>query len=344
MSLSKYYKLIVMIGGLYMNDNINFIGESGPTIVAFDVTGMCNFKCLHCYNDSGQPLTEELSDAEALDVAKQIADLKPINVCICGGEPLLRKNVCDIVKIIAECNAVVNMVSNGSLLNEELLINLKNAGLDTIQISLDGINYMQHDTFRGYKGAFEKAVNAIKLCTKIGIPVMTSFSPNKLNYKYVNEYFELCNDLGVTSARVMPIIPMGRGSKMDRLLLSADDYTYLQLQIEKCKNKFIQNNMQVEWGDPLEHYYRMPINAKAGLKTLTMEIKANGNLTISTYLPIVVGNVRKHTLKEYWNGGYKNLWERKEITDYISKIENIYDINNLDPKPYSGEFYYIDIL
>ena len=313
-------------------------------MVSFDVTGMCNFKCLHCYNNSGKPVLDELSDEEVLDVAKQIGELKPINVCLCGGEPLLRKNICDIVKIIANSNAIVNMVSNGSLINEEILINLKEAGLDTIQFSLDGVNCMQHDTFRGYNGSFEKVINAIKLCTKLGIPVMTSFSPSKINYRYLDEYFELCNDLGVTSARIMPIIPMGRGSKMNKLLLSSNDYFYLQLQIEKNKHKFSRSNMQIQWGDPLEHFFRMPLNANIGVKTVSMEIKANGNLTVSTYIPIVVGNVRKHTLKDYWNAGYKDLWKNKEVTNYISKISNIYDINNLEPKPYSGEYYFIDIL
>lgn len=321
-----------------------YVDCSGPKFFTFDVTGACNFKCLHCYNDSGCKLDDELTDEELLDIAHQIAEFKPESVCLCGGEPTLRGNLIEIIKILAPHVAAVNMVSNGSLLNEDKLLALKDAGLSTLQISLDGVNSMQHDTFRAIPGSFDKAVNTIKLAKKVGLNTLISFVPNKLNHTTFNEYLDFCYSLGVDSVRVMPLIPMGRGSRIDSLLLDGEDYCTLQLKIANYKEKLKGGKQLLEWGDPLDHYLRLPNNTVKGYKSLTYEVKANGNLTVSTYLPLVVGNVRKHSLREYWENGYADIWSNEKVLDYIGRIKNIYDINQMDPKPYSGEYYYIELM
>lgn len=327
-----------------MSEQFTYKNNSGPISASIDVTGMCNFRCMHCYNNSGKPIDGEMTDNEVLEVVKQIVELKPMSICLCGGEPLMRKNILEIISTISNADCVVNMVSNGSLITKEKIRQIKEAGLHTLQISLDGINSMQHDTFRGFAGSFDLAVNAIKLAKQEELTVVTSFVPNKLNINSVEEYLKLCQELGVTSARFMPLIPMGRGSVIDFLLLSANEYYKLQVILEKAKRKYMFNGMLVEWGDPLDHYSRMTVNANSGVKTVALEVKANGNLAISTYVPIVVGNVRKNSIKKYWDNGYKDIWSRKEIVDFVNQIQNIYDINNLEPKPYSGEYYYVNII
>lgn len=66
------------------------------------------------------------------------------------------------------------------MITEEVALKLKNEGINLVQISLDGINEIQHDTFRGYSGAFEKAILAIKRLTKIGVSVAVSTIPINL--------------------------------------------------------------------------------------------------------------------------------------------------------------------
>lgn len=333
----------IMITGGENDILVRFKNEEGPIFFSIDVTGKCNFRCLHCYNDSGNQLDGELTDEEVLDVVRQAAELKPVSLCLCGGEPMLRKNILELIKAGTKNGTTVNMVSNGYLCSRELLEKMKDAGLDTLQISLDGINEMQHDTFRGFFGAFDKAIQTMKDGINVGLNVITSFTPNKMNVRTLDDYFALCNDIGISQVRIMPLIPMGRGSKIDNLLLNSDEYFLLQQKILKANIFYRDKKMTIEWGDPLDHYLRMTYNAKAGIRTANFEVKANGNLTVSTYIPIVVGNCREHSLREYWDIGYKSVWKREEVIEYVSKIITIYDINQLEPKPYSGEIYYIDI-
>ena len=314
---------------------------SGPFFVMFDITTACNFQCLHCYNSSGKRAEDEMTDKEIIDVAQQIADMHPKSVCLCGGETMVRSNILDIISVLAPNVGVVNMVSNGSLLNETNVNQLMNAGIKSIQISLDGINAFQHDTFRGYSGSFDKAINAIKIIRNAGLEVYISFVPNKLNNRTIYEFFELTHDLGVASTRIMPLIPMGRGNDIEHLLLNAEEYIELQLAIEANKVKY-NNKMHIEWGDPLDHLRRMPNNEAGGYKSIQLDIRANGNITISPYLNIVTGNIRKHKIKDYWENGYNDIWYNKEIKKYLDQIETIYDINKL--KLSDGEDYYIDII
>ena len=128
--------------------------------------------------------------------------------------------------------------------------------------------------------------------------VATSLVPNKLNYQCIDEYIEFCYSLGVDAIRIMPYIPSGRGRTVgSNLLLSNMEYFVFLRKMQDTIKK-IGDKISVEWGDPLDHMRRMPLNASHGLKAYCMEIKANGDLTVTTYLPIIVGNCKRHTLKE----------------------------------------------
>lgn len=322
----------------------HFINKNGPMAVALDVTNACNFHCLHCFNNSGSKRNNELSNEEILDVARQIAEFNCITVCLCGGEPMSRSNIFEIVECISNKTGYLNMVSNGSLISKAVASNLKKSGLYLLQISLDGINSMQHDTLRGHEGAFKKAVSAIEYAKEAGLKTITSFVPNRLNYKTIDKYIDFCFKLGVSEVRAMPMIPMGRGSKLGPLTMNSEEYIEFQQVFRTKKREYQGKGLMLEWGDPIDHYIRMPNNDRLGMKTYCMEIKSDGSLTVSTYLPIIVGNVRNHSLKEYWDNGYDTIWGNAQIQEYMKKIENIYDFDKFEPKPYSDEVIDLDLI
>ena len=318
---------------------------TGPVAIAFDITTKCNLKCVHCYNNSGKSNEDEFTDEEVIAVAKQIVEIKPLSVCLCGGETLCRNNIIEILKILKDSIPTISMVSNGYIMTDSMIKDLKENGIEQIQISLDGADKYQHDSFRGVKGSFDKAVNALKLCKENNIyRVATSFVPNKLNYKSFEKYVELCSQIGVNSVRVMPFIPSGRGKSIGRSLMLDDNEYFEFIRCLLRMTKKYCKKLSVEWGDPLDHMRRMPYNAEHGIKAYSLDIKANGDIMPTTYLPIVIGNCKKHTLKEYWDSGYDFIWKNKEFTSQINRIKNIYDFDTFTPTPYSGEKIYINIL
>lgn len=320
--------------------------SSGPEQVSFDVTQKCNLRCVHCFNNSGSdaPL-HDLPRGQKLEVAKQIAALRPKNVCLCGGEVTCCPYIFEIIDILRPNAGNLSMVSNGFNMTEELAQKFVDGGITLAQISIDGAYAWQHDSFRGVYGSFNRAVNAVKFLKKVGIRKMdVSLVPNRLNLHTMEAYVTMCRELGVDEIRMMPFLPSGRGKSIGRSLMpNAEEYFKFQRTCQRLLQKY-KRKPDFLWGDPLDHMRRMPVNAALGLSTYIMEIKTNGDLTFSSYLPVIAGNVNRGTLKEYWDNGYKSIWANERFTRYTEQIKNIYDLETFEPSPYSGDKIVMDLL
>lgn len=305
-----------------------------PKMMSWDITKKCNMKCMHCFNNSGDSkfhdFDNELSKEETLNVANQIVELKPEQCCLCGGETLLNEHVFDIIRILSNGNIIVNIVSNGLLLSESVAEKLKASGINNVQISVDGLGY-QHDKFRNMDGAFKKAIQALKNLKKYNIKSMVSFCPNALNYKHFDNYVSYMNDIGCTNIRMMPLLPLGRGKLNYSHLLLTSNQTF----------EFVQNlihlrikypNITFEWGDPIEHLFLVLTN-KSKIPN-TMGILSNGDLSITPYIPIIVGNVREKTLMEYWESGYNKIWRNSHILNIIKAVKTVNDLEKISSSTY----------
>jgi MoaA/NifB/PqqE/SkfB family radical SAM enzyme len=86
-----------------------------------------------------------------------------------GGEPLLREDLCDLVRIASSKGLVTNIFTNGLLLNQTKVREFKKAGISNFMVSLDSISPEQHDKLRNYEGCFEKTLEGIKHVVDAGI-------------------------------------------------------------------------------------------------------------------------------------------------------------------------------
>lgn len=304
--------------------------------VAIDITNKCNFRCLHCYNYSGEHNREsEMSDQEILNIINEICDYQPDSICLCGGEPLLRVGliykICDLVKN-KNSNNVINMVSNGYFLNDEIANNLKEKGLGTIQISLDGSKPISHNWIRQNELAYDKAIKAIKIAVKSGLTVNVACCPTIKNFGELGEVIQKCIDLGVSMVRFQPLMIMGRGTGLRNFSLSDEQYMQLALMI---REQSVNNrNISIEWGDPTEHLVNI-IFAKNTNSFLDLSVTAYGDIMISPYVPVKIGNLRCRTLKEYLDQGLQNIY----LDNFIKKVAGmITDWNKMNLNEYSNVF------
>ncbi|KAA5806612.1 radical SAM protein [Thermoanaerobacterium thermosaccharolyticum] len=308
---------------------------------SIDVTYKCNFRCLHCFNSSGEHCfeKEELSEDEILGIAKQLSEFELESLCFCGGEPLLKKEAiykaARYLKENASPKLSLNMVTNGYLMTEEIADKLKESGIKLIQISLDGYDAEAHDWLRNYKGAFDKAVEAIKIVVSKGFYVGVAYTPTKKSIKYIDKLIDFCETLGVKQFRAQPIMSLGRAELIRDYFLDYTDYLKLS---DKLKRRNINSSMIIEWGDPLQHI----IGARCEAPEIDyLTIGGYGDLLISPYLPVTFGNIRRHTIKEYLDHGLTNVWQYEFLKE-ISKVitvptnMNISKINSKVPKIFQG--------
>ncbi|MGC9101218.1 MAG: radical SAM/SPASM domain-containing protein [Caldisericum sp.] len=322
----------------------------GPYQMSFDITNKCNFRFLHCYNRSGEnPVIErELTDEEVLEFANDLARLKLFNFCFCGGEPFLRfELMCEVGKILSSSGSIVSFVTNGSLVTEEKAKKLLASGVTRGQVSLDGDNPVSHERLRRVKGSFEKAVNAIKILKEVGFKeVDVAFCPTAWNIDEVESTFLHCKELGVTGFRVQPLMLLGRSKEHAKEILPTPlQYRELVKTINFMKEKYlfdessttcaacsltpgVAHNMNIEWGDPVDHLIRFPTIVEHC--TTFAGVKADGSLQVSPYLPITVGNIRRHKFSEYWENGLARMWEIPKIKELARRIVSVEDMGRND--------------
>jgi radical SAM protein with 4Fe4S-binding SPASM domain len=107
----------------------------------WDVTYSCNFRCPVCFTDAGAAAPDELTTEESLTLVRKVGQAGIRDVLISGGEPFMRPDLMAILSALAEFNISVRIASNGSLLDDQVLEELRRRTLTkSFQISLDSID------------------------------------------------------------------------------------------------------------------------------------------------------------------------------------------------------------
>lgn len=297
----------------------------GPYDISLDVTNKCNMRCLHCYNFSGENnvMDNEMSDDDLIRLAKEIRELKPMNVCICGGEPLLRIEIVKyIIKILKEDNINVNMVSNGTLLTEKIVNELEHCGLNAIQLSFDGIGEA-YDNLRGVKDGYKILLNSFELLKNSEIMKVVSIAPTKWNKNQLEEIVKICKKYDIRFIRSQYLMPLGRGNKnFNKICLQGNEYYNFIKDINKLKEKYKDQGISFEWDDPSSSFQQV----KDDITIPSMYIKADGNVLFSPYIPVTFGNVKETTLKSMIENDYLKVLKEKFFLELSNNIKSVNDM------------------
>ena len=207
-----------------------------PKIVRWDITGMCNLACLHCYNTKKQP--PDLHTSDILNILKILVEHGLSELNLSGREPTMRN---DISKIINWCHAhgiTVNMSTNGTLLNHLRIPQIASA-VHTIVYSVDGACGDTHDRIRG-KGNFDRTIRNIKKCISFKINhhknlrIGVSCTLHNRNFLEMADLISLCKSLGIDFLSVNPVSFCGSAAST-RDILYLNPEKILNTWDELCK-------------------------------------------------------------------------------------------------------------
>src|SRR5213082_1595249 len=127
-----------------------------PHVVAWNLKRRCNLECAHCYIAAGpsESAAAELETAECLAIVDQLLAVNPAPLLILsGGEPLLRQDLGEIAGYASANGATVVVGTNGTLLTDERIAALTDAGVRGVAVSVDSLRPSYHDNFRHGRGA-----------------------------------------------------------------------------------------------------------------------------------------------------------------------------------------------
>lgn len=192
----------------------NFMGTI--RLISWNLTQRCNLACGHCYLDARQrrdPVAGETDTAEALRRIKDLAATAPgAMVILTGGEPLLRRDLEELVRAAVDGGLVPVIGSNGVLLSKRRAASLKDAGAAGIGISVDSTEADVHDAVRGKKGAWSATLAGIAMARSVDLPVLVQSTLFERNRHQVTDLVNLARAAGAAAINFFFLVCTGRGA------------------------------------------------------------------------------------------------------------------------------------
>jgi radical SAM protein with 4Fe4S-binding SPASM domain len=161
-----------------------------PLKVLFELTYKCNFKCVHCYNVKEKK--KELNTDGVKKVLTQLAAAGCFHVGFTGGEPLMRKDIFEILDFAKHLGLRITILTNGYLLDRKAADKIADLGvnLNKVDISFLGADKQTFEDITRKKGSFARVTKAIKLLKRRGLDVMikpTLMKQNRYEFKRIKE-------------------------------------------------------------------------------------------------------------------------------------------------------------
>jgi AdoMet-dependent heme synthase len=309
---------------------------SRPYVVSWNLTYRCNLACEHCYLDAGgapQVGTENFSDRSELGtddcfrVIDEIAGFAPECVTILtGGEPLLRRDILEIVRRASDRGLWVVVGTNGVKISENVAKRLAEAGARGLSLSLDALDPDRHDRFRKVRGAWRNTVEGAEILNRTGLPFIVQTTAGSHNLGELDAIADFAHDrLAAKVWNLYFLVPTGRGqfvsdmtpAQYDEVLASLyriqRKYDRRMLVNAKCAPHYIKTVLENAGTDPIpaDEPARAwpgssPIRTYSGgaggcpAGTHYMGIRPNGDVTPCPYLPVFAGSLRNASLADLW--------------------------------------------
>lgn len=288
-----------------------------PYMIDWAITNRCNLNCLHCRGMD----RKELDSRTILRVAEEIPSLKPRWVIIEGGEPLLRKELFEIIETIHKSNIKIYLISNGMLFNEDLVRRF--AELDVnLMISIDGADRESYEKIR--RGAsFEKLKKSVVLANEYGVLDSCPITIGKHNHSQIDKMFKFVKEIGYKKITFLGLKPC---RDYEKYVLNGEEYENFFFSVVRNQKDY---QMDVYVDEPFfkpflkEHHINYSPNPENGIIVPDvshcifgeyMFIETNGDIKPCTFAPVAIGNVNERSLNE--------IWKDMQNSELIKKIKD----------------------
>ena len=287
-------------------------------VLMWELTRACKLSCLHCPIGAQQrrsPL--ELSTYEAYKTIDQIAQLRPEQLIITGGDPFERTDLEQLVDYAVRRGVPPSLtVSPTPSLTGAGITRMRRSGLARLIVSLDGATPDRHDAVRGSSGQFAATLQAIRWArtSELSTEVNTLVTPaNVFDLELLGM---LLGELGIVRWNLFFTVPVGGATRADVLPGPEVDRVFNRLMAVGANapfeirtfeaphyRAFVLRRNLAERADSLDRFFEstdasdLLLRATAESRATTdrnemLYISHTGELTISPFLPLTSGNVR----------------------------------------------------
>jgi radical SAM protein with 4Fe4S-binding SPASM domain len=220
-----------------------------------------------------------------------------------GGEPFLRKDLFAILDYVRKCGFSTSLMSNGTLIDDDMARRIREAGVSDVQISLDGLE-TTHEDLRG-KGSFQRTLEGIRNLVSQGVEANINLTVSRINMGQTGELVRLAEELGVSAIAFSRLVPTGRGKGLSSETLTREEVAHFYGELQGFKDN---SKVVVTSRDPLSAIAdmdgeipqtEMPISGcAAGIFGVT--ITADGTIMPCRRMDLPVGNIKETSFRELW--------------------------------------------
>jgi pyrroloquinoline quinone biosynthesis protein E len=284
-----------------------------PTNLVLEVTSRCNHDCLHCYNawknQRPYPLAAELDTAALVALIRKVqGELGLEQLTLTGGEPLLRPDLPELVLAFRELGLGLNLITNGTLLDEAALDRLTPDRIDVFELPLLADEPALHDRLSGAVGAHERVLEAIAELKLRDQLVVAVFVATELNRTRFRATAELAFALGADGLMLNRFNPGGRGAEHLELLQS--DPAALQTLLDEAEALSERYDFQIACSIAMPpclidtgRYRRLSFGfCAAGTERAYYTVDPSGNLRPCNHSPTILGNLQEASVAELLAG------------------------------------------
>ncbi|MGK7393184.1 MAG: radical SAM protein [Candidatus Cyclobacteriaceae bacterium M3_2C_046] len=281
-----------------------------PVLSEIALTYACNLRCKFCYagcnciSQQAQTSGPKLSQADFKKIIDKIyLEAKVPSVSFTGGEPTLVKFLPQLVAHAKNYHMRVNLITNGTLMTEQLAADLKSAGLDSAQVSIEGTSPVTHDQLVGQEGAFEKALEGISWLKGQHIHTHTNTTLTRYNLAEAVSFPEFVKKmLALDRFSMNMVIPSGTIHINKNLLLKYEEMgTVLEQLIQESKKQ----EVEFMWYSPLPVCLYNTITAGLGNKGCgacdgLLSVSPGGDILPCSSFTKSVGNLLEQSFTQIW--------------------------------------------
>ena len=299
-----------------------------PVLSELALTYRCNLECEFCYAGCNCTTNPTKNDKEMLPkeiekiIEKIFNDAKVPSISFTGGEPLLDKNLPRYIRFAKNLGMRINLITNGTLISNATAKTLADAGLDSAQVSLEGITAATHDAIVNSIGAFEKSLAGIKNLKAAGILTHTNTTITKTNLGECFQFPEFVREtLGIDRFSMNLIIPTGTAAINDKLTVR---YSVIGKHLEKIINESKKHNVVFMWYSPVPMCLFNSIPNGLGNKGCSacdglISIAPNGDVLPCASYDESVGNLLEQDFKTIWHSVNAVKFRTKSLANNLCK-------------------------
>jgi radical SAM protein len=311
--------------------------DDRPLLVFWEMTKACDLSCFHCRASAQpEPDSDELSDVEGRNLIDELATMgrpRPILI-LTGGDCLKRPDIIELVTYATERGVPVAVApSVTAQLTDSTLHALRQHGVKTVSLSLDGASAKTHDDVRGVPGHFNDTMNAVATLKRCGFTVQINTTVMAPNLEELADIAVLMQELGVDIWEVFFLIATGRGTEVIasssqenedicNFLVDASRYGFTVRTVEAPFFRRIAaqrrapvdgqsdtestGSLYIRLRDRLVSQLGQPSRPARTTTAATRDgkgvifIAANGDVYPSGFLPLRLGNVRTQSLADIY--------------------------------------------